>query len=65
MRPVRLALALGLLLALSPAHAVQPDEVMRDPALEARAPETRPIRRFSLGSSVPSWEWRTEVTVVS
>ncbi|MGO8832958.1 MAG: cytochrome c-type biogenesis protein [Roseiarcus sp.] len=37
MRPVRLALALGLLLALSPAHAVQPDEVMRDPALEARA----------------------------
>jgi len=28
---------LVLLLALAPAHAVQPDEILRDPALEARA----------------------------
>ena len=34
----RLALMLGLLLA-GPAYAVQPDEVLKDPALEARARE--------------------------
>ncbi|MFN6978963.1 MAG: cytochrome c-type biogenesis protein CcmH, partial [Gemmobacter sp.] len=34
-RAAALALALGLLAA--PAHAVQPDEVLADPALEARA----------------------------
>jgi len=33
----RLALALALLLATCAAHAVQPDEIMKDPALEARA----------------------------
>lgn len=39
MRGVRFipALALGLLLAFSPAFAVQPDEVLDDPALESRA----------------------------
>jgi len=37
MRLTRLALVFGLLIAASLAHAVQPDEVMRDPALEARA----------------------------
>jgi cytochrome c-type biogenesis protein CcmH len=34
--PILLALAL-LLLALAPARAVQPDEILADPALEARA----------------------------
>ena len=29
--------ALFLLLVLTPAHAVQPDEILKDPALEARA----------------------------
>jgi cytochrome c-type biogenesis protein CcmH len=33
----RLALLLGLIIAASAAYAVQPDEVMRDPVLEARA----------------------------
>ena len=37
MRLTRLALLLGLMIAASAAHAVQPDEVMRDPVLEARA----------------------------
>src|SRR5208283_2545181 len=37
MRLTRLALVFGLLIAAPLAHAVQPDEVMRDPALEARA----------------------------
>jgi cytochrome c-type biogenesis protein CcmH len=37
MKLVRLALLLGLMIAASAAHAVQPDEVMADPALEARA----------------------------
>jgi cytochrome c-type biogenesis protein CcmH len=37
MRAIRLALLLGLVIGASTAHAVQPDEVMRDPALEARA----------------------------
>ncbi|HYJ58881.1 MAG TPA: cytochrome c-type biogenesis protein [Methyloceanibacter sp.] len=32
-----LLLSLVLLLAVAPAHAVQPDEVLADPALEARA----------------------------
>ncbi len=36
MRPLRLAL-IALALASAPALAVQPDEVMKDPALEARA----------------------------
>ncbi len=36
MRRLRLALAFALLLA-GPAFAVQPDEVMKDPVLEARA----------------------------
>jgi len=41
-RPVGASLAvvlalLALMLAFTPAHAVQPDEVLRDPALEARA----------------------------
>jgi cytochrome c-type biogenesis protein CcmH len=35
--PTLLAVALLLLLALAPARAVQPDEVLADPALEARA----------------------------
>ena len=37
MRLTRLALLLGLMIAASAAHAVQPDEVMRDPVLEGRA----------------------------
>jgi cytochrome c-type biogenesis protein CcmH len=37
MRPIRFALLLSLFIAASAAHAVQPDEVMGDPALEARA----------------------------
>jgi cytochrome c-type biogenesis protein CcmH len=37
MRLTRLALLLCLMIAASAAHAVQPDEVMRDPVLEARA----------------------------
>jgi cytochrome c-type biogenesis protein CcmH len=37
MRLIRLALLLCELIAAPMAHAVQPDEVMRDPALEARA----------------------------
>ena len=37
MRRIRLAVVFGLLLAAAPAHAVQPDEMMRDPVLEARA----------------------------
>jgi cytochrome c-type biogenesis protein CcmH len=32
-----LALALGTSLLLAPAHAVQPDEILKDPAAEARA----------------------------
>ena len=36
--PLVLFLAMGLLAAL-PAHAVEPDEVLQDPALEARARE--------------------------
>jgi cytochrome c-type biogenesis protein CcmH len=36
--PLLLFLAMGLLAAL-PAHAVEPDEVLQDPALEARARE--------------------------
>ncbi|MDM7457809.1 MAG: cytochrome c-type biogenesis protein CcmH [Paracoccus sp. (in: a-proteobacteria)] len=32
-----LSLLLGFLILLSPAHAVQPDEVLDDPALESRA----------------------------
>lgn len=41
----RLALALALALAASPALAVQPDEMLADPALEARAREiSRDIR---------------------
>jgi len=37
MRLIRLALVVLLALASAPAFAVQPDEVMKDPALEARA----------------------------
>ena len=37
MKTLRLALAGALLLAVASAGAVQPDEVMKDPALEARA----------------------------
>ena len=37
MRLIRFALCLAIALALGPALAVQPDEVMKDPALEARA----------------------------
>ncbi len=37
MRLIRLALLLLLALVSAPAFAVQPDEVMKDPALEARA----------------------------
>jgi cytochrome c-type biogenesis protein CcmH len=37
MRPLRFALFIALALASAPALAVQPDEVMKDPALEARA----------------------------
>jgi cytochrome c-type biogenesis protein CcmH len=36
-RPCRFALFLAVALASAPAFAVQPDEVMKDPALEARA----------------------------
>jgi cytochrome c-type biogenesis protein CcmH len=36
-RPCRFALFLAVALASTPAFAVQPDEVMKDPALEARA----------------------------
>ena len=35
MRPLAAIVALGLL--VTPAHAVQPDEILKDPALEARA----------------------------
>ena len=37
MRPLRFALLVALALASAPALAVQPDEVMKDPVLEARA----------------------------
>ncbi len=37
MRPLRFALFIVLALTSAPALAVQPDEVMKDPALEARA----------------------------
>jgi len=37
MRLIRFALGLTLALSLTPALAVQPDEMMKDPALEARA----------------------------
>ena len=37
MKLIRLALLFGLMIASSLAHAVQPDEMLRDPALEARA----------------------------
>ncbi|THD44146.1 MAG: cytochrome c-type biogenesis protein CcmH [Bradyrhizobium sp.] len=37
MRPLRPLLVLGLALVAASAAAVQPDEVMKDPALEARA----------------------------
>ncbi len=37
MRPLRFALFIALALASAPALAVQPDEVMKDPALETRA----------------------------
>jgi cytochrome c-type biogenesis protein CcmH len=37
MNRIRLALLLCLMLASSVAHAVQPDEMLADPALEARA----------------------------
>ena len=37
MRLIRLALFVALALGSAPAFAVQPDEVMKDPALEARA----------------------------
>jgi cytochrome c-type biogenesis protein CcmH len=37
MKRIRLALLFGLMIASSLAHAVQPDEMLRDPALEARA----------------------------
>ena len=37
MRRLRLALLLAFALLAGPAFAVQPDEVMKDPALEARA----------------------------
>src|ERR1700677_5042103 len=37
MRLARLALLLGLMIAASGAYAVQPDEVMHDSTLEARA----------------------------
>ena len=37
MRLAALAFVFGLLVATSPAHAVQPDEMLRDPALESRA----------------------------
>ena len=37
MKALRLALAAAFLLAAAAAGAVQPDEVMKDPALEARA----------------------------
>ena len=37
MRFIRFALLVFIALALAPALAVQPDEVMKDPALEARA----------------------------
>ena len=37
MKTLRLALAAALILAAAAAGAVQPDEVMKDPALEARA----------------------------
>ncbi len=37
MRPLRFALFIALALASAPALAVQPDEVMKDPALQARA----------------------------
>jgi cytochrome c-type biogenesis protein CcmH len=37
MKALRAALLAALLLAAAAAHAVQPDEVMKDPALEARA----------------------------
>ena len=37
MRPLRPLLVLGLALVAGSAAAVQPDEVMKDPALEARA----------------------------
>jgi cytochrome c-type biogenesis protein CcmH len=37
MRLIRFALCLAIALASGPALAVQPDEVMKDPALEARA----------------------------
>src|ERR1700689_472990 len=36
MKLLRLALLCGLILASSLAHAVQPDEMLHDPALEAR-----------------------------
>lgn len=47
--PYRLALALVLGLAAMPAAAVQPDEVLADPALEARARE-----RFRASCAVSS-----------
>jgi cytochrome c-type biogenesis protein CcmH len=37
MKRIRLALLFSLMIASSLAHAVQPDEMLRDPALEARA----------------------------
>jgi cytochrome c-type biogenesis protein CcmH len=37
MKTLRAALILALVLAAGAAHAVRPDEVMKDPALEARA----------------------------
>jgi cytochrome c-type biogenesis protein CcmH len=37
MKTLRALLALALLLAAGAAHAVRPDEVMKDPTLEARA----------------------------
>jgi hypothetical protein len=49
MRPLRFALFIALALASAPALAVQPDEVMKDPALEARASAVRGAGRGQAG----------------